>query len=188
MAPRPSWLLNLVRILVCSLLLLHVNRLDANPSKEPSEYALRVAFVFSLAKFIEWPEEKYPGSFLVCAVNTLPETQTALEQYTKGNQLRGKGIEIALLTANQVRANKLDRCRILYQEVGSELAFSSDLPAGMVYIRDRASSANVAPTILMWLSRSRGGKLRFSVERAGAEATGVKFSSQLLKLATPLGE
>jgi hypothetical protein len=187
-APRPSWLVNSVRMLVCSLLVLFVTRLDADSSKDSQDPKLWAAFVFSLAKYIDWPDEKSAGPFILCTVNLRPDTQAAFEQYAKANQLRGKAIQITPLTATQVRASKPEGCHILYQEVGTELAFGSNLPSATVYIRDMTSTSNIPPTILLWVSRTRGGKVRFSIERASRETSSVKFSSQLLKLATPLGE
>jgi YfiR/HmsC-like len=157
-------------------------RLNASPQVISSESSLRVAFVFSIAKFIEWPEPAFTGPIKICAVNSQPETESALAQLN-GKLVQGKTLEVVLLSSNQVRANQLNECRLLYQEFGSDIAFSSALPAGTVFIRDRNSTSNLPPSIMLWLGSD--GRLNFSVERARVDSAGVKVSSQLLKLAKP---
>jgi YfiR/HmsC-like len=120
-SPRSSWHIKHVQLLALGLCLIAL-RLNAGPQVNSSESSLRVAFVFSIAKFIEWPEAEYSGTLKMCAVNTLPDTQTALAQLN-GKVVQGKPVEIVLLSASQVRANHLAECRLLYQEMGSDIAF-----------------------------------------------------------------
>lgn len=184
MRPRTSWCIKPIRLLAFSLFFM-VSKLSASPQVISSESSLRVAFVFSIAKFIEWPEPIFLGPIKVCAVNSQPETQTALAQLN-GKLVQGRAVEVILLSPNQVRANQIEFCRVLYQDTGSDIAFSNALPAGTVFIRDRNSTSNLAPSIMLWLGVD--GRINFSVDRARIDLAGVKVSSQLLKLAKPLRE
>ena len=181
MIPRKSWHIRYSCFLAFSLALC-TSRPIASPQVTSSESSLRVAFVFSIAKFIEWPEAEFTGPITICAANPLPETQEALNQL-HGKTLQGKSVNVVLLSAKQVSANQLDGCRLLYQEAESDVAFSSQLPLGTVFIRDHSSVSNLPPSIVLWLGTD--GHLNFSVDRTRLASTGAKVSSQLLKLAKP---
>lgn len=182
--PRTSWYIKPI-LLLAFCLTFNASKLSASPQVISSESSLRVAIVFSIAKFIEWPEPMSFGPIKICVVNSQPETQSALAQLN-GKQVQGKTVEVVLLSPNQVRANQLEFCRVLYQEMGSDIAFSNTLPPGTVFIRDRNSTSNLVPAIMLWLGVD--GRINFSVDRTRIDLAGVKVSSQLLKLAKPLRE
>jgi hypothetical protein len=160
-APRKSCSARYIHILAICLFLI-ATKLTAGPQVISSETSLRVAFVFSIAKFLNWPEANFSGPITLCAVNSLPETQLALNQLSN-KSLQGTPIKVVFLTATQVHANQLEGCRLLYQEPSSSLVFSSQLLPGSVFIRDKTSTSNIPPTISLWLGED--GHLSFSVDR-----------------------
>ncbi|MEY4588405.1 MAG: hypothetical protein RL497_481 [Pseudomonadota bacterium] len=182
MTPRVSWSIKQSCILAFGLALL-TSRPTASPQVISSELSLRVAFVFNIAKFIEWPD--VASRITICAANSLPDTQAALNQLN-GKSLHGKTIKINFLSAQQIHAHQLDECQLLYQEIGSDLVLNRPLPLNTVFIRDRASTSNIPSSVVLWLGAD--GRLNFSVNSIFLKSTNVKVSSQLLKLAKPQRE
>jgi hypothetical protein len=146
-----------------------------------SEYALKAAFLFNFAKFITWPDGEDPRALLaigVCGSEQLTaEIAGSLQGRTIGNRVvkvtRVTTLEGAA-TSNLLFVSALDegRCRVLQAQL-------RDRP--VVTIGESASFA-AADGMITFVRE--GDKLRFEINSTAAERAGLKFSAQLLKLAT----
>jgi hypothetical protein len=158
-------------------------QVSAADSPPVSEYALKAAFLFNFAKFITWPggPDEDPRALLVIGV-------------CGSEQLTG---EIAALLQGRTigsRVVKVTRVAITEEAASSNLLFVSAVDEGrcrvlQAQVRDRpvvtvGESASFAAADGMITFVREGDKLRFEINSTAAERAGLKFSAQLLKLAT----
>ena len=148
----------------------------------PSEAALKAAFVYNFAKFVEWPANTAATDALtVCVAGTRPELATSLAGLA-GKSAQGR----ALAVKNNVLAADLDSCQVLY--LGSDasaLAGQARGRAGLLTVSDVPGFAQSGGMIGLF---SEGERIRFEINPRSAEAAGLKVSSQLIKLAKVVQE
>ncbi len=159
------------------------SRILAQPQEASvTEYQVKAAFLYSFAKFVEWPSDaagRDRDTFVICILGEDPFDGT-LDQLLRGKTAEGKKIAVRRVARTE--------------DVGhSEILFISD------------SEKERLPRILKGLEGAatltvgemdhfaeRGGVVRFRMERnrvrleinvANAEQARLKISSELLKLA-----
>lgn len=143
----------------------------------PSEAAVKAAFVYNFAKFVEWPETtSTKGAMTLCVAGTRPELATSLAELEK-KLVQGR----ALAVKNNVIAADLDTCQVLY--IGDDartLAGQARGRAGLLTVSDMPGFARSGGMIGLF---TEGERVRFEINPRSAEAAGLKVSSQLMKLA-----
>ncbi len=145
------------------------------------EYAVKAAFLYNFAKFVEWPAEAFEkdqDSLTLCILGKDP-FGPALDSVS-GKTVRGKSLVIQRIDKLQ----EIDNCDILFisrskrnelAEVFAELDGSSVLTVGDIEgFAQRGGIIN-----LITVER----KVRFEVNLDAAEHAGLKISSKLLRLA-----
>jgi len=93
-----------------------------------------------------------------------------------------QAVELVFLDDPTSTLQQLKSCHILYRPSrATAIAIPDPLPLGVVFIADEPhpSEANVS----IALKRSRSGTIEFSIATAAINLSGVKLSSQVLKLA-----
>ena len=148
----------------------------------PSEAAVKAAFVYNFAKFVEWPANaSAKNAITLCVAGTQPELATSLAG------LAGKSVQgHTLAVKNNVLAADLDTCQVLY--LGSEarpLAGQARGRAGLLTVSDMPGFAQSGGMIGLF---SEGDRIRFEINPRSAVAAGLKVSSQLMKLAKVVEE
>jgi hypothetical protein len=150
-------------------------------SSREYEYQVKVAFIYNLSRFVEWPDETFPSgssSLTVCVLGNNP-FGGALDTI-KGKNVKDKKIEIKLLTSG----SKLDACHILF--------ISSSERESLTQILESAKNSSVLTIGEMSQFTRAGGiialamrknRIRFSVNLDAGKRAGLVISSQLLKLA-----
>jgi hypothetical protein len=143
----------------------------------PSEAAVKAAFVYNFAKFVEWPAKSSAQNGLtLCIAGARPELAASLVE------LAGKSVQGHTLSVkNNVSPADLDVCHVLF--LGSDarpLAGQARGRAGLLTVSDMPGFAQSGGVIGLF---SDGDRIRFEINPRSAEAAGLKVSSQLMKLA-----
>ena len=147
----------------------------------PSEYELKAALLYRLAKFIEWPENALnSATFNVCVVGNEPPD--APFSALHGKQVHDRPIRVTIvrnddqiLTGCHV-AFLADKERPSLRRVLSRL---DDHPT--LTVSDRPGFASIGGVINFVTQKDR---LRFEINREQGERQGLRVHSQLLALAT----
>ena len=168
---------------VCALLwvasLLAASAAIAQAADPATEYAVKAAYVFNFAKFIEWPQaddRDGKADFNVCVIGNDP-FGSALDA------LEGKSVRNRVLHVLRVpSSNTQSSCNIAF--VGSREPDKQLLDElakkGVVTIGDSAGFIVAGGIIAFDIVDNR---LQFDINLVPIVPAGVKFSAQLLKLA-----
>ena len=155
---------------------------SAATADPPSEAAVKAAFVYNFAKFVEWPANlSAANAMTLCVSGTRPELAASL------TGLVGKSVQGHVLAVkNNVNAADLNTCHVLF--VGNDarlLAGQARGRAGLLTVSDMPGFAQSGGIIGLF---SEGDRIRFEINPRSAEAAGLKVSSQLMKLAKVVEE
>lgn len=148
------------------------------------EYKLKAAFIYNFAKFVEWPDSCYPnaGSPFVIGVLGRNPFGDELAITVRGRKIHGRMIEIRnVRTAAEARG-----LQILFVSAGEERNFVAmkDSPgSGVLSVGESVLFAKQGGIINFLLE---GNKLRFEINMAAANRSGLKVSAQLQKLASTI--
>lgn len=181
---RPSILR---RLLAGSLLLLALDAAlparawasDRDP-QAPSEYDLKVAFIYNFIKFVEWPPE---GSgerkdLQLCVLGDAPVKAPFAD--LQGQELIGRRLVLAMLKEPQdVRS-----CQVLFVAQAMSRRMKEVLAAvkgrPVLTIGDTDGYARQGIMINMYIEKKR---IRFEINTEAARAAGLRISARLLNLA-----
>ncbi len=148
----------------------------APPSDSASEAAIKAAFVYNFAKFVEWQSTPAAGEVKICTAgvdNELAATVAALE----GKPLQTRTVSIR----RDVRTADLDICQVLLVGSGGRaLAEAARGKTGLLTVSDIKGFAAAGGVIELF---AEDGKMRFEINTRAAQRAGLRISSQLLKLA-----
>lgn len=150
-------------------------------AEEVQEYQVKAAMVYNMAKYIEWPADAFGSGkapLTVCSMGRGPFA-TALERY-QGKTVLGHPVAVRRIAPG----DEVGECHLLVVS-GIE---RRHLPSVIDQAR-RRSVLTVGD--LTDFARAGGviglveqeGRVRFEINVKAAQQTGVKISSQLLKLA-----
>lgn len=146
---------------------------------DPSAAAIKAAFVYNFAKFVEWPAAAFnePRSPLELCVSG-PALEGRLQQL-EGREAQGHPIRVRILAGGDVQG-----CHILVL---------GDLPAGdrnqllqasgrgsILTIGDSGSFTREGGMIGLFVAANR---VQFSVNLGAAQGAGLKLSARMLQLA-----
>jgi len=171
----------LIYLVVIFLLDSTLSRTAAAEERVASEYQVKAAMLYNVAKFVEWPDEPPGGGqapFMVCVIGRNP-FGTALDSLM-GKPVKGR----KLLTVQLSRIEEIGACQILF--------VSSSERRNLAAIFDAASSRNVLTVSDVDRFTASGGmigfvetdgKVRLEINLDAARQANLKISSQLLKLA-----
>jgi hypothetical protein len=146
------------------------------------EYALKAAFVFNFAKFIEWPAHAFASADAPIVVGVLGETPlaAALETVVKDRRINGRSV----LVRRVREARELAPCHILFvsaADVSEFVQLRRNMPdSPLVTVGETSAFMASGGTISFLVLES---KVRFEINIGAAERAGLKVSSQLQKLA-----
>lgn len=141
-----------------------------------TEYELKAAFIYQIAKFVDWPPSNAPLRFCVIGGNPFG---SALETI-RGKLVNERKMEIRLLDMGA----EFHDCALLFVAAPAErhldrvVALSRG--AGMLTLGDSEGFAQRGAMVNFFAEQ---GKLRFEINLDAARQGGVKISSKLLALA-----
>jgi YfiR/HmsC-like len=166
----------LVITLLCSL-----GSVRVAPAQEPiDEYALKAAFLYNFAKFIEWPVTSFADStspFSLCVLGSNPFGANL-------ETLARKPVRERTLVIKHIHANTaLSGCHILYvgpQELHRLEALLHHLEkAPVLTVCDTESCAESGLMLNMRMAENR---MQLDMNLDAVQRTPLKVSSQLIKL------
>jgi hypothetical protein len=161
-------------ILLCGFLLA-AQCVDAREAG-PTEYQIKAAFLYSLAKFIEWPADA--GTLNLCILGE--------DHFGKDiDSIVGKTVAGKKLSARRIRsAQDIKQCRILFiasleNERLADILWAAQ-GLNILTVSDTDGYAERGVIINFYTEQN---KIRFEINRDAAERSGLKISSKLFDLA-----
>lgn len=154
----------------------------AAQSTPPIEYQVKAAFVFNLARFVEWPAQKFstPDEPFVIGIVGDDPFEGALDGIVQGKTVNHHPIEIRRLTLGA----EFKQCHILFISRSLKKSFN------LILAETRADHVLTVSEIDRFAER--GGavgllledeNVKLEISRHTAEAAGLKMNSQLLRVA-----
>jgi hypothetical protein len=165
-----------LRFAACAVaaVLLHGPLALAQPAvAEPN---LKAAIVFTLAKFAEWPASQQPGESVALCVQSAGESLNAAFSALDSKLVQGRPLRVRVLGARDDLA-------------GCHIVFTSSRPpraaAGRITVGDGPGFAEAGGMVGLVKSNER---VQLEMNLAAAAGAGIKFSSQVLRLAKLVGD
>jgi hypothetical protein len=149
-------------------------------SQAVTQPALKAAFLFNFAKFVEWPTESSPAGPLGVCVLDDAAVEDSLAQLINGGPATGRSVTLVKGPHNRT----LRTCHVLY--VGNpdpaRIAVTLDdvKSAPVLTVGDGDQFARGGGMIGLFIE---DGRMRFAINPDAAQRAGLKLSSRLLSLA-----
>ena len=166
------------------LLALASPAISARAETAQSEYAVKAAFLYKLAAFVEWPPSAADGtepSLKLCVLGTNPFGDT-LEQMTAGQRIGGLPIAVRRVDTVERAAG----CQVVYIASANAPSVSRTLQAvrgkPVLTVTDASLEDSARGIVHFVLKDSR---VRFEIDPEAAARNGVVLSSKLISLAMP---
>lgn len=170
----------------CSLALCAAVLIDvpaaSNADTPASEYAVKAAIVYKIAKFVSWPQSgavKDGNVLSICLAANDPITPSI--EALSGEQIHGRDIVVRRLTSAEAA---IDDCEIVYlsrptaEKHGALLDRLAEAP--VLTIGDSGSFTKSGGIIALEIRQSR---IRFAINVRASQRAGLDISAQLLQLA-----
>jgi len=148
-----------------------------------SEYAVKAAIVYKIAKFVSWPDTAFAGDADVLPI-CLPATDPigpAMDALT-GKTVQGRSIEIHRFEDSATLAND---CAILFLSESATLPrpslVSNVASSPVLTIGDSADFVEIGGIVTLEIENNR---VQFAINVGASERAGLGISAQLLQLAT----
>lgn len=154
----------------------------AQPARaETKEYQIKAAFLLNFAQFVEWPESAFSGTDAPLCIGVLGDDPfgPALEEVLRGESIRNH--KLTLRRSNRIE--DLANCQMVFvspsenKRVQEILAKLDSHP--VVTVSEIAGFAKQGGMINFY---SEQNKVRFEINPVSAVKSGLKISSQLLRL------
>ena len=170
--------LSMVRLICGALLLLAL----APARAAPSEYELKAAFIYQIARFVEWPAPNTTvnagASLRLCVLGGNP-FGPALDTI-RGKPVNERKMEVSLLDMSA----DTGECNLLFVAAPAEKYLERIIALSrgrsMLIIGDTQGFSQRGVMVNFF---PEDGKIRFEINPAASRRAGFKISSQLLKLA-----
>jgi hypothetical protein len=161
----------------------------APPQTSPataSEYEVKAAILYRVAKFIDWPTNAFvtrDASFIICVVGD-DEVMRAFDSLS-GKTLNGHNISVRRVTGDMLDL-RLCHAAFFPGESGADVDYTLEKLRGLpVLTVGEAEDFAHRGGILALLTREQ--RVKFALNLPVSKDAGLVVSSQLLKLATVVG-
>lgn len=143
----------------------------------PTESQVKAAFIFHLAKFVEWPAHRFAAADapLVVAVLGSEAVCTELGGIVRDRRINGHPVQVR----NTVTAHG-DAVHLVFLGAGEERRLPEVAGPGVLTVGETPRFQSDGGLLTLAAPER---KLCFDLNLAGTEAAGLKISAQLLKLA-----
>lgn len=169
-----------LRLLLAFFLANGMNLVSAQGSS-PNEYAVKAAFLFHFAQFVEWPEGTFreaTSPLVYCTIGADP-FHGALETSLLGKKMGGH--EFQVRHAGQI--SEIQGCHVLFVGEGEKAHLASVLASvkgPVMTVGESKQFVNEGGMIAFCLEEN---KIRFDINQEAAEKANLKISARLLALA-----
>ncbi|KQC08161.1 MAG: hypothetical protein APR62_05330 [Smithella sp. SDB] len=147
---------------------------------QPTEAQVKAAFIYNFGKFVEWPADRMGGKYFVIGVYNDDDFAQVLTEIVSGKFLHEKPILIKQFS----RIEDITGCHILFVGYSAKDYLAELLnrayKSPILMVGDMQDFANRGGMINF---RMVGNYMRFEINVNAVQKTGLKMSSQLLKLA-----
>lgn len=148
------------------------------------EYQLKAAFIYNFAKFVEWPAQSFAraDSPIVIGIVGVNPFGDELANSIKGRRINGRAVVIKSVS----HPASAQGSHILFVSAGEAAGFGGmmgSLGHGVLLVGETPQLASQGGVIIFKLMED---KLRFEINMAAADRSGLKISSQLQKLASAI--
>lgn len=144
---------------------------------QPSQLAtaVKATYLYKLAPFVEWPASDTSKPFSICVVGPDP-FGLLLDNAVAGQAYDGRPLAVVRMAV----LDKAETCSVVYaggsqQQVAATLRAAEGHP--VLTVTDSGHAGGMVDFTL------HQGKVRFRIDQAAAEASGLTISSKLLSLA-----
>lgn len=150
------------------------------------EYQIKASFVYTVAKFVDWPSGAFPSPTAPMTLGVIgdPAVSAAIAEALKGKRVH----ERALVVRHLPDAGDAADCQILYVDSGS--ADHADLLGqvqgpGVLTVGEGGGFAQKGGILGLTLEQSL---VQFEVNIAAAQRAGLVISSKILRLGRVVGD
>lgn len=147
-----------------------------------SEYAVKAAFLYNFAKFVDWPADAFRSPrdpMVLCLLGEDPFGRE-LDRTVGGKTVLGRQLVVRRLET----LTGVEECRILFVSSSEGPRFGQVLAAvadhAVLTVGEEEAFGRAGGIISFVVRQSR---VRFQIDRAAAARAGLGISSQLLELA-----
>jgi hypothetical protein len=151
-------------------------------AQQPTEYEIKVAFIYKFISFVEWPSASFPEEETPIRIGVLGDDPfgTALDKLVKEKSVRQRKLE----AKRSKDPSDLVECHIVFvakSHAGNIKSLSGQFhEKHILTIGDSPGFAENGGIINLI---EREGKIRFEISTKAAKAAEIRISSQLLDLA-----
>ncbi|MGZ3236504.1 MAG: YfiR family protein [Burkholderiaceae bacterium] len=146
---------------------------------EPSEYAIKAAFLFKFGAYIEWPSDTFetPKTPLVIGIVGDDPFDGTLDNIVAGHTIDGRPVEI--VRDQQIDKIKNEQILFISQSEKEKMApIVSNLQGKKILTVSEFNDPNI---IIQFVIENE--KVRFDINLDQANSAGIKLSSKLLSVA-----
>jgi hypothetical protein len=161
-----------------------------NPAQAgPTEAEVMTEFIERFTRFIDWPPDALGGpetAFVVCIVGTAP-VREPLAELARLRPIKGRRAVLRAVDATR-RPDAIAGCHVAFiaaaesKHLGVLLGHAEGRP--VLTVAD-APGFGAAGVVINFYRESR--RLRFEINTAAAQDSGLKVRAKLLRLARPIG-
>lgn len=146
----------------------------ASSANEGLEYQVKAAFLFNFLKFVEWPNATGDSPWVIGVLGRDP-FGGALDEIVRDKVVNGHPVVVR----HYLRAAEVKDCNILF--IGKADAERAGVPVqpGLLTVGESNGFLKSGGIISFYLEDNR---VHFEVQPAAARSSGLRISSQLLKL------
>jgi hypothetical protein len=182
MSPQRKFLRGCLAVCMAACLLSSV---PVSAQTSPKEYEIKAAFIYRLTQFMEWPTNRFESSkepILLCIAGKDPFGQ-AIDTVLKDQKIGERDIHIKRMET--AGSSTHTNCHLLF--LGASLGTEAEKivtnlqPHAILTIGEEEDFTRKGGHIRLYLQEN---KLRFEVNIAALERSGLKLHSQVMKLAT----
>jgi hypothetical protein len=151
-------------------------------AQPPGEYAVKAAFLYNFAKFVEWPAQAFPSAdaaFSMCVLGPDPFGE-ALDAAVANERIQGRPLVVRRLDVWDGSA----RCHILFVSSALQPQFAALLGAGTfsrtLTVGDGDAFLQAGGHISFFLEENR---VRFAINAESVARSDLQISSKLMRVA-----
>ena len=149
-----------------------------------SEYEIKAAFVYNFTRFVQWPQSRASGPLDICVMGRDP-FGSAIDEAVENKRVGGREVTVKRLS----EIEKARACEVLFiassEDEEVERIVETLAGAPVLTVGDSEDFAERGGMINL---TKQGSHVRFEINVDALERAGLRASSQLLRLATIVGE
>ncbi|UAY51078.1 YfiR family protein [Ferruginibacter albus] len=167
----------IITVFTMSMVMLMASSFSSFVPDPEQEYALKAAFLYRFADYIDWPEITSSDNFVITVLGESAITPS-LNEIAKAKKIKNKIVSIKVAQ----NINDISDCQILFISKG----FGTDISAvtsklgnrPVLIVTEQKDACTKGAHINFFIGDN---KLKFEINLKAASQAGIKISSQLLQ-------